>query len=199
MIKAVLFDYGGVLSPGGKSFKSSAAQLLGVRPEEVKTAEIGNKLWSGQINSDQFFAELSRLHGKTITTEQFLNESGILDRNNQVYQLALRLRQNSIRTGMLSNMYGSSADLLRASGNYDGFDPVVLSYQENLAKPDPAFYKLAINKLALKPEEILFIDDQERFLAPARQLGMKTILAGSEEQIVQDTEQLIKQENGIEL
>lgn len=199
MIKAVLFDYGGVLSPGGKSFKSAAAKLLGVQPEEVMTSEIGNKLWSGQIDSDQFFAELSRLHNTEITTEQFLHESGILDRNNQVYQLAVKLREHGIKTGMLSNMYGSSADLLRASGNYDGFDPVVLSYQENLAKPDPAFYELAIDKVGFKPEEILFIDDQERFLAPARQMGMYTIRADSEQQIVQDTKELFKQVNGLEL
>lgn len=199
MIKAVLFDYGGVLSPGGKSFRGSVAKVLEVRPEEVMTNELGNKLWAGEIDPDQFFIELSRLHGKTITTEEFLDTSGILDRNNQVYGLVNKLRKQGIKTGILSNMYGSSADLLRAGGYYDGFEPIVLSYQEKLSKPDPAFYQIAIDKLGLPAHEILFIDDQERFLAPARQMGMHTIRAVSEDQIVADARALIKQQNGIEL
>lgn len=163
------------------------------------TESIGTKLWDGQITAQQFFAELSKQHGKTITAEEFLEESGILDKNNQVYKLAIDLRTHNIRTGMLSNMYGSSADLLRASGNYDGFDPIVLSFQEGVSKPDPAFYKIALDKLGLKPEEILFIDDQERFLVTARELGIQTIKADSEAQIVTDTKAIIKQQNGINL
>lgn len=199
MIKAVLFDYGGVLSPGGKSFKVAAAELLNIHPDEVQTESLGRKLWTGEIDSDQFFSELSQLHGKQITTQEFLRHSAILNRNEAVYKIAEDLRAKGIKTAILSNMYGSSADLLRAGGYYQGFEPIILSYQEGLSKPDPAFYEIAIKELGCQPEEILFIDDQVRFIGPAQQLGLQTITAVSEDQIVADIRRLLKVQNGIEL
>lgn len=199
MIKAVLFDYGGVLSPGGKSFKAAAAQILDVKPEEIQTDNVGSQLWDGEVDSEEFFKVLSQRHGKTITADEFLVQSHITDRNEEVYELAKDLRKHGIKTGMLSNMYKSSADVLRASGHYDDFDPIVLSYEATMSKPNPAFYGHAIEKLGVKANEILFIDDQERFLPPAEALGMHTIKADSEQQIIADTKALILKENGLKL
>ncbi len=199
MIKAVLFDYGGVLSSGGKNFRAAVAKLLDVAPGDTKIEQVSTKLWDGQITSKSFFQELSQLHGKTITPEDFLAVSGIMDKNQRVYDLAAQLRQYGIKTGMLSNMYKSSADSLRQGGHYDNFDPIILSFEQTMSKPNPEFYQHAIDQLGVKPEEVLFIDDQERFLPPARELGMHVIKADSEDQIVADTKALFKKENGLDL
>ena len=111
----------------------------------------------------------------------------------------MAIRGHGIQTGILSNMYGSSADLLRAGGHYDGFDPIVLSYQEGLAKPDPVFYQIALDKLGLQADQILFIDDQKRFIEAAQKLGFQTIQANSEDQIVADTQRILKEQNGLDL
>lgn len=199
MIKAVLFDYGGVLSSGGTNFRAAAAEILGIKPEEVRTDHVGMKLWDGEVDAEEFFRLLSQQHGKTITAENFLAASRITDRNERVYELAASLRKHGIKTGILSNMYKSSADILRQSGHYDDFDPIILSYEAAMSKPNPVFYQHAIDQLGVKADEVLFIDDQERFLPPARQLGMHTIQASSEGQIVTDTKTLLQKENGLKL
>ncbi len=43
------------------------------------------------------------------------------------------------------------------------------------------------------------VDDLDRYLEPAKAMGMRVILAKSPEQIVQDTEELILKENGTSL
>jgi HAD superfamily hydrolase (TIGR01509 family) len=46
-------------------------------------------------------------------------------------------------------------------------------------------------KLNIKPEECVFIDDHEENLVPARQLGMHTILFQSITQMKRDLEKLL--------
>ena len=41
------------------------------------------------------------------------------------------------------------------------FDVLVWSYQLRMAKPDPAIYRYALEKLGDQPAETLFIDDRE--------------------------------------
>ena len=60
------------------------------------------------------------------------------------------------------------------------FDPIVTSYGEGVAKPDPEIYQRLLQKLDVPAEQCLFIDDIERNLLPAQQLGMKTILFTSD-------------------
>ncbi len=199
MIKAVLFDYGGVLSPGGKSFVASLSEILKVPPEDVKVSQVGIQLWNGEITPEEFFKELSELNGQPITVEKMLEVSGVMTKNQAVYDLAVELRQRGIKTAILSNMYKSTADLLRQQGYYDDFDPIVLSFEEKLAKPDRAVYQHTIEKIGLPAEEILFIDDQDRFLAPATEMGMQVIKAEDQQQIVADVKAILLKENNLHL
>ncbi len=199
MIKAVLFDYGGVLSPGGKNFRGSLAAMLGVDQDALNIDDLRNQLWNGQISTESFFAKLSERQGRPVLVEDFLVASQIMEKYDLVYNLAQDIRQAGLKTAILSNMYKTSAVALRASGNYDNFDPVILSFQEGMAKPDLAIYHLACQKLGCQPQEILFIDDQERFLLPAQQLGFHVIQAKQEEQIVADTKALLLKENSLKL
>jgi putative hydrolase of the HAD superfamily len=48
-----------------------------------------------------------------------------------------------------------------------------------LNKPDPQAYRKALEILGAEPEECLLLDDIERNLAPAREMGMVTVLVGA--------------------
>jgi len=58
---------------------------------------------------------------------------------------------------------------------YDIFDGTVLSWEAGMRKPEMGIYELVIHRFNLIPERILFIDDKERNLIPARQVGFQTI------------------------
>ena len=55
------------------------------------------------------------------------------------------------------------------------FDVIVESSKAGVRKPDPAFYRLALDQLGVEPEEAVFLDDLGINLKPARALGMTTI------------------------
>lgn len=84
------------------------------------------------------------------------------------------LRRTGVRTGVLSNSWWFPM--------YDrpfyarAFDVQVISGQVGLRKPDPAMFELGLRQLGLAAARVLFVDDFEQNLPPARALGMTTFL-----------------------
>jgi epoxide hydrolase-like predicted phosphatase len=205
MIKAVLFDFGGVLTESGKKgfIAQTLAELYGVNPEQLQYGDLHHMLRRGRgdigpFDEDAFFAELNRRYHTQVTKETFLEKvHSTFNPSQQVYDLASTLRSHGIRTGILSNVFNMNAQELRKQGWYDGFDPVILSCEEGYAKPEKHFYEIAIERLAVRPEEILFIDDQEKCMPPAEKFGIHTIIAVSPQQIVKDVKAVILAQNGL--
>lgn len=55
------------------------------------------------------------------------------------------------------------------------FRDIVISGVERIAKPDPAIYRLLMDRNALPPEDCLFIDDRAENVAAAAALGMDAV------------------------
>jgi len=202
MIKAVLFDFGGVLTESGKSgfIREAIAELYGLDPAKLNIAHEHAELRRGHGDADEFFAQLSKKYGKHVTKEMFVEKtSEEYVPSPEVYKLAESLRAHGIRTGILSNIFAMNAEVLRAQGSYEGFDPVILSCEVGYAKPDQEFYDVALEQLGLPASEILFIDDQQKCLGPAKAMGMSVVEAVSPAQIVADVKAIIRTQNGIEL
>jgi len=66
------------------------------------------------------------------------------------------------------------------------FDGRVVSGDEKMRKPNPAFYQLLLDRYDLKPEEVLFIDDNLRNVKAAREMGIETIHFVSAEELGQE-------------
>lgn len=113
----------------------------------------------------------------------------------KVWGLAKELRRHSVRTGVLSNIFVVAGWFLRLMGGYRGFNPLILSFKEKTAKPHARIYEIAIKRLGVKPEEIIFVDNNEENIAAARKLGMKVVLAKNSDQIVEEVKKILLQEN----
>ena len=66
------------------------------------------------------------------------------------------------------------------------FKAIVVSGREKMAKPDPAFFKLAADRCGFVPERTVFIDDNAANIETARSLGLKTIHFHSPGQMEQE-------------
>ena len=66
------------------------------------------------------------------------------------------------------------------------FDHVIESSKLGLRKPDLQIYRLAINKLNLAPNQIVYFDDLGINLKPASNLGMKTIKVLNKQQLIEE-------------
>jgi putative hydrolase of the HAD superfamily len=70
--------------------------------------------------------------------------------------------------------------ILDALGVRDQFERIFdIEAMKFIPKPNPDPYRLVLDYLRLQPKDVLLIDDMERNLKPAQEMGMRTILIGS--------------------
>lgn len=195
-IKVVMFDVGGVLTIGGKPGARAklAGELMGLG-EPISVPDLEADLKRGIIHNDEFVLRVNKRYPdapRSLTDQIWTVSFDAKGTDHLAVALARRCAANGYRVGILSNVSLGSAAYLRANGHYDGFDPVLLSCDEGLAKPDPKFYRLAEERLpGIRPNEILFLDDQEKCCAAARAEGWRSIRVDTSEQLVRDVEILL--------
>ena len=93
----------------------------------------------------------------------------------QTIELVKELK-GEYKLGMLTNVPSRySLDQRFSPGELDElFDVVVASGEVGWDKPAPEIYTMTAEKLAVRPDECLFIDDIPAFTAVAEALGMKS-------------------------
>lgn len=63
------------------------------------------------------------------------------------------------------------------------FDGIVVSGTERMKKPSPQFFQLLLDRYQLKADEVLFIDDNLRNVEAARKMGVESIQFTSPEDL----------------
>lgn len=71
------------------------------------------------------------------------------------------------------------------------FDLVIESSKVGARKPEPGFYRIALDALQVEPAQTVYLDDLGINLKPARAMGMTTIKVESEEQALAELEQVL--------
>jgi HAD superfamily hydrolase (TIGR01509 family) len=198
MIKAFLFDWGGVMSDGGRSGELDARLSAALHIEPQAARQLLHGVWhdysTGKIDESVLWQRLEKSYGKSIAPAQRTiwntwEQTKLLP---EMAALVARLKKMGKAVGLVSNTIPNTADSIRSHGGYAIFDFATLSYEVGRAKPDPAIYALAMQHLptGISTQEIAFIDDQERCLEPARKLGMHTVLSEHTTQVIRDVEVL---------
>ena len=186
MIKAVLFDVGGVLTTS--PFESFARyereqglpdgfirKLNSTNPDTNAWAQLERNTVDFNEFCDLFEAEARAAGGELKAIEVMQCLSG--DVRPEMIE-AVRRCHERLKTGMLTN--NVRAENEDAGGRLDGlllplFDVVIESSKAGVRKPDPRFYEMACEQLAIEPPEAVFLDDLGINLKPARAMGMTTI------------------------
>jgi putative hydrolase of the HAD superfamily len=79
--------------------------------------------------------------------------------------------------GIVSNFEAWLDDLLARLGVRERFAVRVISGIEGLEKPDPAIYRLALERAGVEAADVAFVGDNPEFdVEPAAALGMTPIL-----------------------
>jgi len=85
------------------------------------------------------------------------------------------LRAAGVRTAFVSNCAANTRPMLDALGLSALVDELVLSCEVGAAKPEPAIYRIALDRLGVEAGQAVFIDDQQVFCDGARQQGIAAV------------------------
>jgi 2-haloacid dehalogenase len=197
VIKAVIFDYGGVVTDGGggNDVAERLAKNLNITIEEANNLlyKPWDDFFNGRINTSEYWSDVEKGYGHSIPIEKrdIFNTWDHMSPRPQIVQLVNKLKVNGCLVGLLSNVVPVTESIIRERGVYELFKPCILSCVFGYSKPDKEVYLELLRQLpGIKPEEVVFVDDQERCLEPARAMGIKTILAKNAQQIVNDVSKL---------
>ena len=197
-VKAVIFDLAGVVLLTVKgTFNSLLAERLGVRLEDVVRvmSDPVNDQWDfGEIGDDEFFEHLltelkEPLEKKAILTK-FVIDDFYVDQELLTY---IRELHKTYTTALLTNFPAHLHDYMKTAWRVDGaFDHIIASCDVKLLKPDPRMYQAALERINLKPEETVFIDDREVNVKAAEALGIKGIIYVRKEQAIKELDKILE-------
>ena len=108
---------------------------------------------------------------------------------------ALRRIKTRFKTGCITNNMPADAAAAVATSRsiysreiMELFDELIESSRIGIRKPDPRIYLMMCEKLGVKPEACVYLDDLGGNLKPARALGMTTIKVESGPQAISELE-----------
>ncbi|MFJ6540113.1 HAD-IA family hydrolase [Streptomyces sp. NPDC091385] len=110
----------------------------------------------------------------------------------RMISLARAARAAGHRLALLSNSFGLDPfNPYEHTGVWDLFDVHVVSELVGMAKPDPAIYRLTLERVGLPAERCVFADDRAVNLPPAARLGITTVHVTDEDTAVGHLEALL--------
>jgi putative hydrolase of the HAD superfamily len=183
-IKAVLFDYGMVLSaPPDPAAWARMLSLTNLSEEQLHRGYWAHRhaYDRGDLTAESFWNHAAAPTHAILTPQQL---TALLAAdvdywstlNPPMLAWARSLQRASIPTGILSNMPGPMETGLRARYPWiDEFTHHTWSHAVNLAKPEPAIYLHAAEGLQTPPANILFLDDRPENIEAALAIGMQAI------------------------
>jgi putative hydrolase of the HAD superfamily len=207
-IKAVLWDFGGVFtqSPFEAFARFERSRAL---PDNflrrVNSVDPDANAWArferGEINLAEFgagFEAESGALGHPVRGEEVV---ALLygEVRPQMVQALRRCKPHFVNACLTNNVKTGSGDGLpttRAKARQIAeimalFDLVIESSLVGVRKPESRFYRLALDRLGIEPQQAVYLDDLGINLKPARALGMTTIKVDSPEQALAELEQVL--------
>ncbi len=199
MIKNIIFDLGGVLVNlnvkatfdcfGGNFAKFYNKQL----PEEfIKLEEDFNR---GDISADIFRSKTMDIFSLLMSKAKFDNcwNAMVGDMQTETIRTLIELKRN-FKLFLLSNINEIHFDYLLTRDYWEPalFEKCYFSHLMGMIKPDKKIFQYVLSENNLKPEETFFIDDTQKNVISASNLGINAFYYDGQEKIANLLQRLFK-------
>ena len=179
MLKAIVFDVGGTYFQGSYlGFLEKSCKLLGIPLTTVTEGGVifNTDLHKGTVSAEACFRKLFKTTINSLKMQTILRYWGdTWSPDPKMVKLVHRLKEK-YRLALFSNSDLLNSIKYREMGWYEGFDPIILSHELGIIKPEPEIFKILLDKLGLSPQDCLLVDDQVKVTRMGRKLGFQTIL-----------------------
>jgi putative hydrolase of the HAD superfamily len=191
-IEAVVVDFGEVLCFRPEpAAMGKMAKLFRIAPERFLERYIPTRgpYDQGLLTPEEYWMDFARNVGVRID-EALIEELRTMDTamwsriDVEMTAWVEQLHKAGMTTALLSNMQHDMA--AHARKNFDWlrhFDHQLLSCELRLIKPDAAIFRRAIERIGVRPQGMLFVDDREANVEAARAVGIRAIQFESTEQL----------------
>jgi len=189
MIQAVIFDCFGVLV--SDALEAMLEPMRASDPAKVqRIVDIVTAANRGMIGRDESRAGISQELGMTPEAYSQKIRDGEV-KNTQLLEYILTLRP-TYKTALLSNTSSQGLEVRFTPDELAAhFDVVIASGVIGYAKPAAQAYEITADRLAVRLDECIMIDDREDYCAGAHGVGMRAIRYTSFNQMRAELERLL--------
>lgn len=188
--RAVVFDFGGVLITTIANQVGKVAASHGVEKHVMHEVLLGphasgDHPWHcaerGELAVADIQSQLApwatasgvELHGDEVDRLLAAGEYTVVD---EMVECVADVRASGHLTGLLTNTFTEFHPTLERDLDLSMFDAVIESCAVGTRKPESAIYLATAAMLEVPHDRIVYLDDFEQNLEPARELGWHTIL-----------------------
>lgn len=188
MIKAIIFDCFGVVITDNID---GAYSKMGGDP--AKDREFIAKIMN-DANKDKIAGSVPAIAERLGVEAEAWREASSAGRENNHELLAYTKElKTHYKIAMLTNVGSGGVRRFFDEGFLEQFfDPIVESGMIGFAKPEPQAYEIAAERLGLRTDECVFVDDRQEYVEGAQAVGMESILYQSFAGFKHKLEEVIK-------
>jgi len=188
MIKAIIFDFGGVVAPVAicqwlkNNFEQNDLKYVTIK-KYIK--EKGKKWDMGKVSVDEFYELLSGITGlpKASLQTELYDKSTF---HPEVIKIIRALKQH-YKIVLFSNNFAHNLYKLLDQHNLRNlFNEIVISSEHKLTKPNPRFYQLMLSLASVTKNEVIFIDDTQANVDGGNNIGITSFLYSNPQQLIKD-------------
>jgi putative hydrolase of the HAD superfamily len=193
VVKVLIFDFGGVLGPDSDDWNGSFKKVLtqtGLTFEEIQRAFNFHwpRLKFGQEDTLNFWNDVVRISKNKITPDllEKVYFSGMTI-NRRILNLAKKYKNKGLKLVILSNEAKNWMDEKVERFQLKGiFSKIYCSADLGISKPNREIIEYLLKDLKIKPNEAVFVDNQQSDVEAAQSLGIKSILFENSKQLKKD-------------
>ena len=177
---AILFDADGVMQTVDEEWWFAMTALIGEGADEdrvkgflgdVMTAELPSL--AGQLPFLEPLREVLERWQVAMPAEDVLTMWQHIDVDPVMVDAVQELRATGVRCALTTNQHPERAAYMRENLGYaDVFDVLFYSCDLGVAKPDPAYFRTAVERLGTLPGRTLLLDDNADNIAGAKEAGL---------------------------
>jgi epoxide hydrolase-like predicted phosphatase len=198
-IGAVVFDIGGVLEvtpPLGVAETWEDRLGLGRGEISERLATVFQAGAVGAVSEAEVHVAAGQRLGlsppqvNAFMSDLWVEYLGTLNTELAAYAASLHA---AYRTGIISNSFVGAREREQERYHFDEYmDAIIYSHEVGLSKPDYRIYELTCERLAVRPAEMIFVDDLPENTEAAAELGIHPVLFTSTAQAIADIEACLR-------
>ncbi|MCL4273025.1 MAG: HAD family phosphatase [Anaerolineales bacterium] len=200
-IRAVFFDYGGVIQRTDyQAPRQRLAERFGMDYADIDEVVFGGgpngtaaQATVGAIGEDEHWRAVARRlkvkNGEIENIKTAFYAGDVIDHELVDFIRSLR---GKFHVGLISNAWDGMRAYLEKNGLLAVFDTVIISAEVKAAKPEAGIYRLALEQAQVKANEAVFVDDVPANIEACQQVGMQGVLFKDPQDAMRQLKQLLK-------
>ena len=181
VIKAVLFDFDGVLTiekTGSAAITEYIAKRCGLPAEQVRSCyrRYNQALLLGEMTHAEIWPAFCEALGQRLDYQLLTDSFRATELDADMLCLLRQLRTEYRIALVTDNKSDRIRTILECKNLDDLFDAVAVSAELGSGKTDRRIFDYVLDQLDLRPEECVFIDNAGKNLVVPEQMGIRTLL-----------------------